>query len=98
MEVNMHSGELWHDNTDKPLAAKIEQANNYFHRKYGKTYDLVFVHRTMVDTDLQEIVINGQTFIVKVYNPVLRDHLYIGIGDEAEMKAYKAALHPIAES
>ncbi len=94
----MHSGELWFDNTSKPLAKKIEQANNYFHRKYGKTYDLVLVHSSVVTKDVQEITVNGQSFIVKVYNPVLRDHLYIGIGGEEEMKAYKAILHPIAES
>ncbi len=94
----MQSGELWFDNTDKPLAVKIEQANNYLSKKHGITYDLVLVHRTMVKTDLLEVTINGQIFIVKIYNPILPGYIYICIGDEAEMKAYNAALHPTTES
>lgn len=98
----MHSGKLWFDNSDNTLEVKILPALTYIQRKYGFTPDLCYMHPTMFPATLASvtldqnkvstITVDGQLIIVRSYNPVLPGHLYLGIGDEAEMVRYRLAL------
>jgi hypothetical protein len=71
---------LWFP-TDKTLtlAQKIQQALDYYHKKYGRKPDLCLVHPSMMEAD-QKVEISGLT--VRPYRPVLAGHIWIGIEDK----------------
>ena len=72
----MRTGMLWFDNdSQSKLPAKIQNAVNYYVKKYERTPNLCLVH------SLSETVeIAGLT--VRAYRPVLPGHLWIGVEDK----------------
>ena len=73
----MHTGMLWFDNSNKPLAAKIKGGVEYYVKKYGRNPDLVLVHPSMLEKTQAQIQIEKLT--VRPYRPVLPRHIWIGI-------------------
>jgi len=75
----MHTGMLWFP-IDKSLTLvqKIQQAFDYYAKKYGRKPDLCLVNPIMMDAD-QQIEIKGLT--VRPYRPVLPGHIWSGIED-----------------
>ena len=77
LEVDMHTGMLWFDNSQIALDIKIQKAIDYYHKKYGRTPDLCLVHPSMLkDTKLDE-----KKITIRPYRPVLPGHIWIGIED-----------------
>ena len=79
----MHTGMLWFDNSQTALNIKIQQAVEYYHKKYGRTPDLCLVHPSMLEAqekNQRTVEINRLT--VRPYRPVLPGHIWIGIEDK----------------
>ena len=73
----MHTGMLWFDDSQITLNMKIQNAMEYYRKKYGRIPDLCLVHPNMLkDTKLED---DGIT--VRPYRPVLPGHIWIGIED-----------------
>ena len=74
----MHTGMLWFDDSQITLNMKIQNAMEYYRKKYGRVPDLCLVHPNMLkDTKLEE---DGIT--VRPYRPVLPGHIWIGVEDK----------------
>ncbi|HSO12730.1 MAG TPA: hypothetical protein VLT51_10170 [Anaerolineales bacterium] len=74
----MHTGMLWFDNSQVALDIKIQQAMEYYRKKYGRIPDLCLVHPSMLkDTKLEE-----REITVRPYRPVLPGHIWIGVEDK----------------
>jgi len=77
LEVDMHTGMLWFDNSQIALDIKIQKAIDYYHKKYGRSPDLCLVHPSMLkDTKLDE-----RKITIRPYRPVLPGHIWIGVED-----------------
>jgi hypothetical protein len=75
----MNRGMLWFDNDPKTgLAAKIKQAAEYYHRKYGDIPNLCLVHPSMLADKTTE----ADRITVRPYRPVLPGYLWIGLADK----------------
>lgn len=80
MEANvMHTGMLWFDNSTATLQAKIQKAMDYYHKKYGRTPDLVLVHPSMLE---KQAKVEIKNLAVRSYRPVLPGHIWIGVEDK----------------
>ena len=74
----MHTGMLWFDDSQITLKKKIQNAMEYYHKKYGRVPDLCLVHPNMLkDTKLEE-----EQITVRPYRPVLPGHIWIGVEDK----------------
>ncbi len=76
----MHTGMLWFDNSNITLSEKIQKAEEYYFKKYGRQPDLVLVHPSMFDTNQRQLEVGKIT--VRPYRPVLPGHIWIGIEDK----------------
>jgi hypothetical protein len=74
----MHTGMLWFDNSQATITVKIQNAMDYYAKKYGRTPDLCLVHPSMIEKQKPEI--EGLT--VQPYRPVLPGHIWVGIQDK----------------
>ena len=73
----MHTGMLWFDDSKITLNMKIQNAMEYYRKKYGRVPDLCLVHPNMlIDTKLEE-----EQITVRPYRPVLPGHIWIGVED-----------------
>ena len=70
----MNIGMMWFDNSDKPLATKIEAAANYYYMKYGRRPNVVFLHPSAMPPDPENYLIRLQPF-----KSMLPGHLWIGV-------------------
>jgi hypothetical protein len=78
----MNAGMLWFDKSkNTPALAKIENAYNYYLKKYGRKPTLVLVHPSMIEPGLM-LSINGAE--IHTYRPVLPGHIWVGMADEGE--------------
>ena len=83
----MNTGMLWFDNDPKSgLAAKIEKAVNYYHKKYGRKPNLCLIHPTALENPASTSGASEQPKTGKVtvrpYRPVLPGHLWIGVEEK----------------
>ena len=77
---------LWFDNNPKTdLPQKIDQAAEYYHKKYGQTPTLCFVNPKMAEDNNT----GGCCIEVKTNQSILHHHLWIGVAVEKEEKAGK---------
>ena len=83
----MDIGMLWFDNDPKTdIVDKIIRAAAYYHRKYGKTPDLCFIHPTMIpvangDSGLpREKLANVEVRASKSIRP---NYFWIGVNEKA---------------
>ncbi len=75
----MHTGMLWFDNaSNRPLAAKIQRAMDYYRRKYHREPNLCLVNPGM----LSEGELDLGHLTVRAYGSVLPHHLWIGVEDQ----------------
>lgn len=75
----MNAGMMWFDNNPKTaLAAKIQQAADYYRQKYGATPNLCYVHPSM----LKENESGAGKINVRGYRPVLPGYLWIGLAEK----------------
>lgn len=72
----MNTGMLWFDNSERTLKQKIADAVEYYKKKYGKSPNLVLIHPSVLEEDL-----NVDDATVRPYRPVLPGHIWIGIED-----------------
>lgn len=76
----MNSGLLWFDNDPKSdLQNKVNQAAEYYRKKYGKNPNLCFVHPSML---VQENLKTNQVAL-RAAPSMLPHHFWIGIEDLA---------------
>lgn len=75
----MDTGMLWFDDSDRPLATKIERAVTYYRDKYEKAPNLCVVHPSMMPDTKSEI----KLVELKEATAVMPHHYWIGI-HEAE--------------
>jgi len=69
---------LWFDDSQSTLNMKIQNAMEYYRKKYGRVPDLCLVHPNMLkDTKLEE-----EQITVRPYRPVLPGHIWIGVEDK----------------
>ena len=74
----MHTGMLWFDDSQITLNMKIQNAMEYYRKKYGRVPDLCLVHPNMLKgTKLEE-----EKITVRPYRPVLPGHIWIGVEDK----------------
>ena len=74
----MQAGMMWFDNDKQTsLATKIQTAAAYYQKKYGKTPDLCMVNPSMIKEDEKK---SGK-IVIRPYQPIANDHLWIGIDD-----------------
>lgn len=97
----MNVGMLWFDNDLKAeLAAKVERAASYYHKKYGVAPTVCFVHPSMLGNgnsashqalpppDSQEPkIVQAGGVEVRSNRSVLPNHLWIGVVRKLESKA-----------
>lgn len=77
----MNSGMLWFNNdSTMSLSEKVQQAVDYYVKKYGKQPDLCLVHPSMMDKNQRQLEINKLT--IRPYRPILPGHIWIGIEDK----------------
>jgi len=82
----MHTGLLWFDNSQTKLVMKIQNAADYYCKKYGRNPTLCLVHPSLLENE-KATDISGLT--VRPYHMVLPGHIWIGIEDTAEVEAAK---------
>ncbi len=71
----METGMLWFDNDPRrDLPAKINQAVDYYQKKYGKKPEVCFVHPSAVNETQR---LNGVE--IRSSQMVLPNHLWIGL-------------------
>ncbi len=90
----MNTGILWWDDaTNKPLAKKVQEAAQYYRRKYDRIPDLCLVNPKMLDASIgaeSEVDVFGEfKTMVRPWNYVVPDHLWIGVEDQRELTAEK---------
>ena len=80
----MHTGMLWFNNSPRmTLDQKINQAAEYYQKKYGRTPDLCLVHPGLLESETRAqrtMEVAGLT--VRPYRPVLPGHIWIGVEDQ----------------
>lgn len=78
----MHTGMLWFDDSQTLLSIKIQKDVDYYHKKYGRTPDLVLVHPSMLESNKPIHFDNDALKLtVRPYRPVLPGHILVGIED-----------------
>lgn len=78
----MTSGMLWYDNDSKTsLSKKVQQAADYYFKKYGTQPNLCLVHPSMNSEPWAKGGFNIGTINVRPYRPVLPGYIWIGIED-----------------
>ena len=75
----MNTGMLWFDSSSLSLEKKIEKAIAYYQKKYNFVPDTILVHPSMVKDGTPEI----KNITVRPYRPVLPDHIWLGVEDNA---------------
>jgi hypothetical protein len=78
----MYIGMLWFDNDSKTeLNAKVARAADYYHRKYGKTPNMCYVHPSMLTRNAEAVdaAIRAGSVEVRSLSTVLPNHFWIGI-------------------
>ena len=81
----MHTGMLWFagKNDTRPLAEKIQQATEYYAKKYGRKPDLCLVHPSMMEGGGLEVgSFSSGGLTVRPHRPVLPGHIWVGIEDK----------------
>jgi len=80
----MNTGMLWFDNDPKTaLAAKIERAVDYYHKKYGCRPNLCLIHPIALGAEQTKPALSNLAGVtVRPYRPVLPGHLWIGIEEK----------------
>lgn len=73
----MHTGMLWFDDSKTELNVKIQNAVDYYRKKYGRTPDLCLIHPSM----LKDETYKEEKITIRPYRPVLPGHIWIGIED-----------------
>lgn len=81
----MNTGMIWFDNSNKPLGDKVNDATEYYTKKYNKTPNLCLVHPKMLEGI--DVILN--TIEIRPYRPVLPGHIWIGI-DEPDAAPQRA--------
>lgn len=83
----MEIGMLWFDNDPKTdVVDKIIRASAYYHRKYGKTPDLCFVHPTMLPSGNNGASLPGEKLPnveVRTSKSVRPNYFWIGVTEQA---------------
>ena len=80
----MHTGMLWFlTNKTLTLDQKIRQAVDYFHKKYGRMPDMCLVNPSLIDP---KAPIEIKDLMVRPYQYVLPDHIWIGVEDKPSSK------------
>lgn len=80
----MNTGMLWFDNDPKTaLDQKVEEAANYFRKKYGQSPDLCLVHPSM----LAEVQHKTGQVTVRPWRTVTPGHLWIGVDEKLPVGA-----------
>jgi hypothetical protein len=75
----MHTGMLWFDNDPSTaLAAKVQRAAEYYHRKYGVNPDTCVVNPAM----LGERPLQAGKIAVRGSRSILPGHLWIGVTEK----------------
>lgn len=74
----MHTGMLWFDDSKTELNVKIQNAVDYYRKKYGRIPDLCLVHPSMLKDDTYK----EEKITIRPYRPVLPGHIWIGIEDK----------------
>ena len=78
----MHTGMLWFNNSPRmTLDQKINQAAEYYQKKYGRTPDLCLVHPSLLN-DLNKTAVESLKLTVRPFRPVLPGHIWVGIEDK----------------
>lgn len=76
----MHTGMLWFNNDPKKtLQVKVQEALDYYIKKYGRTPDLCLLH----PDSMKDQVVDIKNLTVRPYRPVLPGHIWIGIEDKS---------------
>lgn len=80
----MKTGMLWFDNDPKTaLDQKVEQAADYFRKKYGQIPDLCLVHPSM----LAESQHQAGPVTVRPWRTITPGHLWIGVNEKLPLGA-----------
>jgi hypothetical protein len=80
----MKTGMLWFDNDPKTaLDQKVEQAADYFRKKYGQNPDLCLVHPSM----LAESQHQAGPVTVRPWRTITPGHLWIGVNEKLPLGA-----------
>lgn len=80
----MKTGMLWFDNDPKTaLDQKVEQAADYFRKKYGQIPDLCLVHPSML-TESQH---QAGPVTVRPWRTITPGHLWIGVNEKLPLGA-----------
>ncbi len=95
----MNVGMLWFDNDPHTsLISKVQQAVEYYRRKYGREPNLCLVHPTMLQEEQRLLSQSGkQGIVIRPYRAVLPSHFWIGIEEEEQAQRFgkSRALTPI---
>jgi hypothetical protein len=83
----MNTGMLWFDNDPKTaLTTKIEQAVEYYRKKYGHNPNLCLIHPAALENPVNQsgagAMLKAGKITVRPYRPVLPGHLWIGVEDK----------------
>ncbi len=74
----MDIGMLWFDNDKNcDLDAKVERAATYYHKKYGQSPNLCFVHPSMLS--MSEKPHKPSAVEVRTSQSLLPNHFWLGI-------------------
>lgn len=79
------AGMMWFDgNPKKPLAAKVEEAAEFFRNKYHKTPDACMVNRAMLtESEIRLLIIKGgKTITIRAHRSILPGNLWIGVEEK----------------
>jgi hypothetical protein len=81
--MEMDIGMLWFDNDKQAeVSAKIQRAADYYHKKYGVTPNLCFVHPSMIHNGslkAQDEKMRSGEVEVRTSRSVLPNHFWIGV-------------------
>jgi hypothetical protein len=73
------NGVIWPDNSHTPMAVKVQQAADYYERRYGHRPTLCWVHPSVVGF---VPTIPGLTICPRF--TILPGHVWIGMADKGE--------------
>ena len=84
----MNIGMMWfNDNPKVPLTAKVLEAAEYYHMKYGQNPDLCLVNPAMYEQIKSEPVEGQQgKIIIRALRSILPGHLWIGVDEKPSGK------------
>lgn len=79
----MHTGMLWFDNSTISLSDKVRKALAYYEKKYGRVPNVVLVHPSAGDAQIDGVTIRH-------YRPVLPGHIWVGMEEFKEAEPAEA--------